>query len=232
MMGMGMGVGFSSPPPWTPAALGADLWGYGLPSSIVDTGGKASQWTDLHTTAHHLVQADAAKRLAYVAAGNPQGGPCVRGDGATNLWLACADTALAQPTWVLLAVKWTVQGTLSRLFDGAVLNTGCLYNTGGSTRGILFAGGSVEREATVDGAWHVLEVVISGAASWIAHDGGTKTIGNAGAANMVGFTLGIGGHFFNPALFDCSGWMIAKRTPSDADRAAAYDWMLKAAGLI
>lgn len=100
MMGMGMGVGFSAPPPWTPAALGAALF---LRSDlgVTTAAGKAATWGDQSGNARNATQAEAAKQLTYAASGGVNDLPYLLGavgcamalggaaiaDGAKTIWV-------------------------------------------------------------------------------------------------------------------------------------------------
>ena len=148
-----------------------------------------SRLTDLSGAGNHPVQAVAAAQMLSVASG---AGVVVRSDGIAK-YLAAAPYTANQPRTRYLLVKPTVQASARTLIDGNAANSGALKHKAGSTTTQCNAGSAFDGPALADATWQIFRQTLNGASSSIAINGGTPTVGDAGAGNPGGLYLGVGG---------------------------------------
>jgi hypothetical protein len=142
--------------------------------------------------ARDLYQGTAAAQPIYT----PQAGsvlPYITFDGISQ-FLKTAPFPLNQPTWVVLVgqpLSWT---STDVVFDGNASNSGALIQTTSTPQVNITAGSSVGANTgwTV-GADGICYAIFDGASSSLGVNRLAATTGNAGAANMGGFTLGSAG---------------------------------------
>ena len=170
----------------------------------------ASQLTDLNGTGHHLVQATAAKQQLAVVSGT---GYVVRGDGLARYF--AANYAGNQPRTRYLLAKTTVQASARVMLDGLAADSGALKHKASSTTTQANAGSAFDGPAITDATWTIYRLTLNGAASSIAINGGAPTVGDAGAGNPAGLTLGAAGG-------GASGWTV-QDSAMVADYTGAHD---------
>ncbi|MFA4900895.1 MAG: hypothetical protein WC563_15360 [Brevundimonas sp.] len=169
-----------------------------------------SQLTDLTGLGHHLVQATAAKQQLAVVSGS---GYVVRGDGLARYF--AANYAGNQPRTRYLLAKTTVQASARVMLDGLAADSGALKHKAGSTTTQANAGSAFDGPAITDATWTIYRLTLNGAASSIAINGGAPTVGDAGAGNPAGLTLGAAGG-------GASGWSV-QDSAMVADYTGAHD---------
>ena len=156
-----------------------------------------SQYTDLTGLGHHPVQATAANQPLVVASGT---GHLLRGDGTADYM--AANYAADQPRTRYLLAKPTVQASARVLIDGLVADTGALKHKAASTTTQANAGSAFDGPVLTDATWQIFRLTLDGAASSIAINGGAPTVGDAGAGDPEGLTLGAAGG-------GAAGWAVA-----------------------
>ncbi len=138
-----------------------------------------SQWNDRAGTPHNYTQSTAsaqpARQTAYV-----NGKDVVTFDG-TNDVLNTGAVVLSQPCHRFIACKFEAGAGADVYVLSAGLNNLSLIRHDATT--MRAYSGTVLALTTTPGNWHVFDVVFNGASSKIGVDGGTQTVGNAGAAN-------------------------------------------------
>src|SRR5690606_35284341 len=96
----------------------------------------------------------------------------------------------AQPVARLAVVQCI--DTAGTVLDGATVNTGRIYYTGGTFR--IYAGAaSVPLVSTTLTNWHVVGAALRGSTSYMTVDGTPTTEANAGSSAPSGMTLGSAG---------------------------------------
>lgn len=163
------------------------------PSVGVTLATGVSQWGDKSGLGHHLLQAVAAKQLAFSATGGPNSRPCLVSDGADDFILA--SWTQTTPLHSFVVSKWNdVFAAQTSLFDGAVTNSNRLYRF--SATGDAFFSGGAQISGSPGGqtTWHIRETQNNGATSAYLEDGATVLSGTVNASSPGGLTLGaIGG---------------------------------------
>jgi hypothetical protein len=192
VMGMGMGVGFSSPPPWTPAALGATVleWleaDYG----VTVAGGFATNVTARGSAAKDLAQAAGGFQPAWVASGSSG---ILRFDGSNDFMKTAAFAApLAQPAHHFVVCKSTQTEDYDSIFDGlngtsrnsaysATMGSSVLYVSGGVGTGVA--------NKYADATWTIYDICFNGEATKTAVNGGAQTVTSSGADSLTGLCVG------------------------------------------
>jgi hypothetical protein len=233
MMGMGMGVGFSSPPPWTPAALGAVVEArWESDAGITLTSGRVSGWNDL-ANAHHWAQEVAANRPVVEDAvfGTSMG---MRFTAASGEFLSLAGAAAiagVTAAHVFVIVKTTVDPTVA-LCDG-IWRFGqddiSYYPFNGT--GIIYDNfGTSVRKTSVDPPLSVASArcyeVVSTASEWTNRLDGAELYTTAVNSVAWAATQNLGGDSGAGVWFD--GWIgaliicNAKLTGSDLTNMRGY----------
>jgi hypothetical protein len=114
-------------------------------------------------------------------------------DGIDDFLKSAAIAALVQPCTiasVLNIVSWTISDTIH---DGAASSTGKLYQSGVSPNLRITSDGVLNVDGNPDpplGTWVVMFACFNGANSYIGLNANAPVVGDAGAGNMLGFTLG------------------------------------------
>ena len=165
--------------------LAPDAW-YQFGTGITVVGAGVDTWADQSGNARDLLQATDTNRPTLNADGS------ITFDGADNYLKASAFT-LNQPETVYLLVNPVTWADNATLFDGNGADTGALYQTTATPRVDLYAGATAAANTNlVLGAYAAVAGIFNGASSVMQVNNTTPTTGNAGAANMGGFTLGAG----------------------------------------
>jgi hypothetical protein len=192
MMGMGMGVGFSSPPPWTPAALGATVleWleaDYG----VTLAGGFVTNVTARGSAAKDLAQGTVVSQPAWVASGSSG---ILRFDGSNDFLKTAAFAApLSQPVHHFIACKATQTEAYDSIFDGRDgANRHSLYlATMGSSALCVSAGGVTSvADKYADATWTIYDICFNGATTKVAVNGGEQATVSAGTDSLGGMCVG------------------------------------------
>lgn len=210
-----------SPPPWTPAALGAAMSAW-YDSTATVVAGAVSQFDDLSGNSRHLLQPTDTKRPLWVASGS---GGVIETDGVDD-WMAASVVGEDQPVHLFILAKW-ISGT-GNMIDGAALSTDrcSLYGTNAICRMYAPTGGPAMAIPSVD--YHVFEMVYSGAASFYAFNGAALTGPfDVGANKPEGLHIGCYGSR-SGGFIKCRYATIIKcnAKQNDATRAKIYQWML------
>jgi hypothetical protein len=144
------------------------------------------QWDDQSGNDRHLKQATSAIRPSKEADGS------ILFDGIDNFLKTDAFTS-NQPTTIYLLGKHVTWTGSDRFFDGNTINTGVLQQFGTTPQLRLFAGAAYGSISPTLDTYVVISVVFNGASSVLQLNNDAPVLGNAGANNMGGFTLGASG---------------------------------------
>jgi hypothetical protein len=151
--------------------------------------GIVSKWNDLSGNNRHLVQATNSKRPGYRTS-QVNGKPAIIFPGVSESLKSPAFT-LNQPTTVILVmnqITWTNGDTI---FDGITGNLGNIFQNAVSPRLTVYAGLSAANNDNLTvGSYGFVLVEFNGASSALQINNTARTTGNAGTANMGGFTIG------------------------------------------
>lgn len=151
--------------------------------------GIVSRWLDLSGNNRHLNQLTNSKRPGYRIS-QVNGKPAIIFDGSDDSMKTSAYT-LNQPTTVILVfnqITWTNGDTI---FDGITGNLGNIFQNSLSPRLTVYAGLSAANNDNMTVNTYAFAIVeFNGASSSLQINNTTKTTGNAGTANMGGFTIG------------------------------------------
>ena len=176
------------------------------------TGSGVSQWDDLSGNGRHLLQGTDAARPALQADGS------VLFNG-TSHYLKCNAFTLNQPTWVVMAVKQVSWTDGERMTDGNTIDTGLIQQQGVSPNIRIYAGTALTGITSLAiGAYGVLSAILNGANSSIQHNLGSPVTGNAGSANMGGFTLGAKADGVGPSNIQVAEVALFPIAPSAAQQ--------------
>lgn len=135
----------------------------------------------------------------------------------TSHYLKCNAFTLNQPTCVLMVVKQVSWTDGERITDGNSIDTGLIQQITSTPRLRIYAGAAVGAIDTLTlGAVGVIAAVFNGASSSVRHNMNAATTGNAGAANMGGFTLGAKADGVGPANIQVYETVIFPIAPSTA----------------
>lgn len=167
------------------ALVPAAWFRYGV--GITVTGAGVSQWDDQSGNGRHLKQGTDTNRPAL------QADNTILFDGADN-FLVCDAFTLNQPTTVYILFKqvsWTID---DRIYDGNTLNAMGFRQDSATPQINIIAGatGPISTALAI-GVYGVVSAVFNGASSVLQVNNNTPTVGNAGAGNAGGFTLGARG---------------------------------------
>jgi hypothetical protein len=160
---------------------------YGV--GITTVSGLVSQWNDASGKDRHLKQGTAANRPLLL----PDN--AILFDGVDE-YLKCDAFTLNQPETVYLLGKQVAWTANDYFYDGNAVNSGAMFQRLGSTNRISIQAGAVGpfSDSLGGDVYGVIACVFNGAASAIQVNLTATTVGDAGAANMGGFTLGCAGN--------------------------------------
>lgn len=174
------GGGSSGPPlanmaAWYPKGVG-----------ITAPGNSVVTWADASGNGRTLIQLTGTNQPQL------QGDGTILFDGIDDN-LKTAGFTLNQPETVYLRMRQVTYTTADYFFDGNSNQRGILFQSGVSPTVALFAGSqAADSNALAINTYGSVACVFNGASS-VLQIGATITTGNAGAANLGGFTLGAGG---------------------------------------
>ena len=151
-----------------------------------DGANRVSRWNDYLGSGHDLIQANGADQPLWSANG-------VLFDGVSE-FMKTAPFAYVQPEMIYMVVKqvaWNLNGIF---LDGNAAPVSALYQNGITPEIRINAGviGPIDGSLAVD-TWGIVRVLFNGAASTLQVNTNAQWIGNAGANDMGGFTLGLDG---------------------------------------
>jgi hypothetical protein len=175
------------------AGLSPAAW-FRFGQGITVTGAGVSQWDDQSGNARHLKQATDANRPPLQADGS------ILFDGVAD-FLKCDAFTLNQPETIYLLAKQVTWTDLDRIFDGNASDSGRMLQLTATPASAIFAGTT---NVSTQGTWTldtymVVTVQFNGASSFAYVNGAAPSLGNAGASNMGGFTLGAAAGAGNPS---------------------------------
>lgn len=164
-----------------PSLVGWYRYGAGI---TIATG--VSQWNDQSGNGYNLVQATGALQPVL------QSDNTILFNGTTQ-YLQASFT-LNQPSTVYILFKQVAWTSANVVSDGLTTGTMQIIQNSGSPQLAISAGSIVDSNAGLAvGAYDVMCAVYNGAASTSKIGNGAPLIGNAGAGNGGGFTLGANG---------------------------------------
>lgn len=163
----------------------------------LDGSNRVSQWNDIGPAAsRHLINGTLASQPIYTAATG--GSPAyVTFDGVDDFLLA--SFTLAQPSWIVLAVKQVSWTYPDAIMDGVTANTGKIAQDppASSPSFAIFAGGTfgIFSTALAIGNFGVISTLFNGTNSSLAVNRGAVSAPGAdvGTGTMGGITLGAQG---------------------------------------
>ncbi len=183
----------ASRPFFLPSDLaGLELW-CKYNSGITIAGAGVSQWDDVSGNGNHLKQGTDTNRPSKESDGS------ILFDGVDNFLKADAFT-LVQPETIYLLAKQVTWTSLDAFFDGNTVSTGLLRQKNGRVSPDIQSFAGVLLEINTDFILNTYAVVITifnGAVSAIQVNNEAPLEGDAGAANMGGFTLGTQGNMLS-----------------------------------
>jgi hypothetical protein len=223
-----------SPPPWTPAALGAALVGWWEADSVTLNGGNVAAMTDKSGGGHPFAQSAAGRQPTYNATGSPTGGPVVVFDGVDDYLKTAATFAVVQPAHYVLVHKTTQTEDYDTILSGGEID-GNKHQISTSILGSayinVYAGSTASANGMFsNGQWSVTDVVFNGAASKIAKDGGAQSIVDAGTGESHGILLGCRNDIALFPVIDLVGLLITNREMTSFERASAVAYFRAKAG--
>lgn len=179
--------------PFLPTQLaGCVLWL--TPSSLVNSSGAVSQWTDLSGAGNNLTQGTAGKRPTYNASGGPNNYAFAQGVKASNSALQATFT-WNQPQETFYVANWySTQAVGDSLADGTAGNTGRIFFNGAGDIAFLADGAINQLDATglTLTTWSTYNTQWNGSTSAASVHGtaATQTAGTGlGTGPMAGITL-------------------------------------------
>ena len=174
------------------------IWIKALPKYVLKTltGGTGpsssdllvSAWEDASGNDRPLEQITVASQPAYNSATGE-----VTFDGVDD-FLKTAAFTLNQPETVYIVFKQVTWTDTDRVFDGNASASGAVYQSATTPKLRATAGSVLDENAGLAvGAYGIVTAVFNGASSLTQVNAGTAVTGDAGAANMSGFTLASAG---------------------------------------
>jgi len=195
-------------------------------SGITVTGSGVSQWDDVSGNGNHLKQGTDANRMTLEADGS------ILGNGV-NQFLKTDAFTLVQPETIYFLGKQVTWTALDAFFDGNAVNTGKLRQDNSSSPSLeSYAGvvlplfGSLPLDT-----YRVITTIFNGASSLIQANNIAPLTGNAGAANMGGFTLGASGTPDRYSNIQVKEILIYSEAHDAATRAKVISYLSNIGGL-
>lgn len=187
-----------------------------------------SQLTDLSGNGNHLTQATASKQPLWVASGI---GGYASFDGAAD-FLQKSFT-LAQPWHLFVCAAWTKKGTATYLADGVGGSSlGILGHDGTNPTAYIAAPTSLTGASFTTAQWSVFDAEFNGASSYVAVNGSIPSLGNAGANNAGGLTLGASAAGTVPAQSLISSVVVVSGAMNEATRQRVIQYMRRKAAML
>lgn len=146
-----------------------------------------SVWGDKSGLSHDLLQAIGTNQPLWTADG-------VLFDGVDN-FLKCVGFTLIQPQFIYMVLKQVTWASTTTVFDGNITGSGTLQQRTSTPNLAIYAGSfsSLNGNLAV-GDFGNIRILFNGVNSKLIVNDTAPTVGDVGAANMSGFTLGdVGG---------------------------------------
>ena len=153
---------------------------------ITSAASAVSQWDDLSGNGRNLEQATGTNQPAL------QSDLSILFDGVDN-FMKCDAFTFNQPETIYILFKQITWAVFERVFDGNALNTGGMFQNGSTPLLGFHAGITVAAGGLTLGSYGAVATVFNGASGVLQVNDEAPTTGDAGAANMGGFTLGANG---------------------------------------
>lgn len=164
----------------------------------VGDGNTVSTWADSSGNGRNLI-APAPNSPTFRATGGPDSNPAVDWNGIDQRLQAVF--TLTQPEHVFIVFKGDTWTNNDSIMDGAVVNSGLLFQGASGTDYSVYAGTTLAAISLTTGTYYLAEVLFNGLNSTFIANGTTLGPAAAGSANMGGVTLGARGNSGFPA--DC-----------------------------
>lgn len=152
-------------------------------------------------------------------------------DGADN-FLKCDAFTLAQPETVYLLFKQVTWTASDRVFDGDASVSGAMRQVTASPQlGIITGTSAVGTVSLTLDTYGVIAAVFSGASSLVQLNNGTPASGDAGSADMGGFTLARTGGGGNEGNIQVKEVILCAAAHDAATRARVIRYLSQVGGL-
>jgi hypothetical protein len=183
-----------------------------------DGADKVSAWADQSGNGNDVTQAAGDSQPLWVAS-QLNGYPSIRFDGANDA-MVTAPFVLSQPEDIYLVIKQPSFLHGDSIMDGNAVNSGRVAQLNPSPEIALYAGGAGWVCNTTTGSlnWQLLQSRFNGAASLTRINGGVPVVGDPGAANMGGVSLGATGGIGDFCNIEFSEIIIYSSALSDSNR--------------
>lgn len=151
-----------------------------------DGSNRISEWGDYSESGHPLLQAGADSIKPVLTADG------VLFDGVDD-YLKCASFTLNQPEFIYIVFRQLSWTRYEQIFDGNGNSTGYLMQDAATPDLKISAGTQSGVISPTLNTFVIVRALFNGASSKLILNDGTPVTGNFGAANMMGFTLGVKG---------------------------------------
>lgn len=157
--------------------------------NCVESGSLVSQLNDLSGRGRHFSQASDTKKPARIA--NARNGHAAISFDGVNDALVTPVLTFAQPLHFFFALSWHLMtsGGGQFIVDGTS-HYGCVFHNANDPTIRTYFGAMGPTMAFTSDTWMILDVVLNGASSKVAINGGAQTTGNGGTGSPGGITLG------------------------------------------
>jgi len=140
-------------------------------------------WGDKSVEGNDLLQAVGTRQPLWSADG-------VLFDGIDN-FMKCIAFPWNQPEFIYMVMKQITWTNFDYFFDGNALNSGVMFQRGVTPNISLYAGAELGPNINmILNQWKIVRILFNGIASKLQINEIAAITGDAGAANMGGFTLG------------------------------------------
>ena len=181
---------------WLAADLGLTL----------NNGDPVTTWLDQSGNGNDVTQAVAGKKPTFTTA-IINGKPVVRFDGAGD-YLKAVAFALNQPEHVFLVMK-VIVGLLNQYyFDGDAQDDMAAIQRSAGANFAQFAGAFGPTVTLGTTNFRIINALYNGALSNVSLDGGADNLGNVGAINALGVSIGGNGVDASHSNFDLAEFLI------------------------
>ncbi len=183
-----------------------------------------SVWGDRSELGHNLIQPTTTKQ------------PVLNSDGilfdGTSDWMRTATFPLEQPTMVYIVFKHITWTQYDRVFDGYVDGKGAFRQNDLSPELEMYAGiaGSQNNNLAL-GTFAIARILFNGVSSFSQINETSAIVGNAGAGDMDGFTLGARGNDAAPSHINVKEVIVRKSADSTTNQTIIYNYLKSKYGL-
>jgi len=191
-----------------------------LDTLTLDGTDHVSRWNDKLGSGHDLIQANGADQPLWSANG-------VLFDGVTE-YIKTAPFAFVQPEMIYIVLKqvtWTVN---NRIMDGDATSSGAIYQRAVTPQIALYAGlpACFNTDLILD-TWSILRGLIDGVNSELIINNLIPALGDPGANNMDGFTLGADGTGARCSNIEVKEIILRNVVDDAATQAEIYNYLSK-----